>query len=163
MRLEKVSLRDLLILVHLKYEGKAGARGIRQSRGSLTRERRVGSTAVIGSTSGKPCFRVLDTYKRTMWMVLSAAPSYRGQSPFPFSPLTCTCGLRSLCNRRIFRETEAETRKQQAARVLNRLVTRVYRGHLYGRKPARKLRAQREAAGWGPSEWEVGSANLPRC
>lgn len=47
-----------------------------------------------------------------------------------------------------------------ATRVLNQVLTRVYRGHLYGRKPGRKLRAQREATSWGSSEWEVCKSML---
>lgn len=46
-------------------------------------------------------------------------------------------------------------RRLHSTRVLSRLLGRVYRGHLHGRKPARKLRAQNEAVWWGPSEWEV--------
>ncbi|CAM9113012.1 unnamed protein product, partial [Hapterophycus canaliculatus] len=66
-------------------------------------------------------------------------------------------------SRRRHRENEVEMKQQHAARRLNRLVTRVYRGHLYGRKPGRKLRARREAVSWGPLEWEaaVYSAGEP--
>ncbi|CAM9682445.1 unnamed protein product [Scytosiphon promiscuus] len=67
--------------------------------------------------------------------------------------LTSAC----LVVQRIFRGFSA--RRQQSMRRLNRLLTRVYRGHLYGRKPARKLRAQREAALWAPSEWETAVYN----
>ncbi|CAM9361651.1 unnamed protein product, partial [Ectocarpus fasciculatus] len=63
--------------------------------------------------------------------------------------------VRGCLARRRHREGEAEMKRSRDASTLNRLVTRVYRGHLYGRRPARKLRAQREAASWGPSEWEA--------
>ncbi|CAM9603324.1 unnamed protein product, partial [Discosporangium mesarthrocarpum] len=42
---------------------------------------------------------------------------------------------------------------ERAESKLNSLVTRVYRGHLYGRKPRRQLEAERDAANWGPDDW----------
>lgn len=63
--------------------------------------------------------------------------------------------------RRSHRDFLVELKQSNAERHLNRLVTRVYRGHLYGRKPARKLRARRVAAWWGPQEWEVQLAGDP--
>ncbi|CBN73906.1 ankyrin 2,3/unc44 [Ectocarpus siliculosus] len=63
--------------------------------------------------------------------------------------------VRGCMARRRHREGEAEMKRLRDANTLNRLVTRVYRGHLYGRRPARQLRAQREASWWGPSEWEA--------
>lgn len=62
--------------------------------------------------------------------------------------------------RRSHRNFLVELKQSNAERHLNRLVTRVYRGHLYGRKPARKLRAQRAAAWWGPQEWEVDRRSI---
>eukprot|EP00903_Cladosiphon_okamuranus_P012921 g12064.t1 len=61
--------------------------------------------------------------------------------------------------RRKFQNEEDELHRLKSARVLSRLLGRVYRGHLYGRKVARKMRAQREAVWWGPSEWEAALFN----
>ncbi|CAM9103917.1 unnamed protein product [Ectocarpus sp. 13 AM-2016] len=63
--------------------------------------------------------------------------------------------VRGYMARRRHREGKAEMTRLRDANTLNRLATRVYRGHLYGRRPARKRRAQREASRWGPSEWEA--------
>lgn len=54
-----------------------------------------------------------------------------------------------LCRRRSQGHREGNERR------LQRIVARVFRGHLYGRKPARYLRAVRDARSWGPTQWEV--------
>ncbi|CAM9651132.1 unnamed protein product, partial [Choristocarpus tenellus] len=42
---------------------------------------------------------------------------------------------------------------------LNSLVSRIYRGHLYGRKPRRKLKAERDGSTWGEEEWKLAVLN----
>lgn len=52
----------------------------------------------------------------------------------------------------LFREHAVQERDR---RRLQKIVARIFRGHLYGRKLARHLRAQRDARSWGPTEWGV--------
>lgn len=60
--------------------------------------------------------------------------------------------------RREHRQALLELERLRSERQLSHVVTRLYRGHVYGRKLARKLRAKRAAAYWGVQEWEVNES-----
>lgn len=60
--------------------------------------------------------------------------------------------------RREHRQALLELERLRSERHLSHVVTRLYRGHVYGRKLARKLRAKRAAAYWGVQEWEVNES-----
>ena len=101
----------------------------------------------------------LDPYASTTWPISrSDLPRPPAGSIFWQTNVYVSVTMPTL--RRTLRKNEDNLRRQRAARILSRLVGRVYRGHLYGRKPARKLRAQNKATGWGHSEWQVSEEGL---
>eukprot|EP00904_Undaria_pinnatifida_P002822 jgi/Undpi1/12540/HiC_scaffold_6.g02209.m1 len=63
--------------------------------------------------------------------------------------------IRGYWARRKHRQCLLDLQRLRSERHLCRLVARVYRGHMYGRKLARVLRAKRAASSWGILDWET--------